>query len=136
MKQANSIHNSAKFQVSTEESIRLLVDTFSEGVRKDDVLGPVFEKVLDGKWSTHIPRMYDFWSKILLRTKRFQGDMYFKHMGLAGITEEHFVRWLALFKNAVTQLYQDDEANKILKIADSIAENLQLGFFGEQRVRM
>jgi hemoglobin len=136
MQQANSIQNSAKFHSVTEESIRLLIETFYEGVRKDDVLGPVFEKVLDGKWSTHMPRMYDFWSKVLLRTKRFQGDIYVKHMVLAGITEEHFARWLTLFRNAVTQLYHDEAADRILKIADSIAENLQLGFFGEQRVRM
>jgi hemoglobin len=136
MHQSEPVQNAAKFQAVTEESIRLLVDTFYEGVRKDEVLGPVFEKVLHDRWATHMPRMYDFWSKILLGTKRFKGDVYLKHMALAGITEQHFVRWLSLFKEAVTSLYQDEPANRILKIADSIAESLQLGFFGEQRVRL
>jgi hemoglobin len=135
MQQSNLIQSNAKIHDVTEESIHLLVDTFYDSVRKDNVLGPVFEKVLAGRWATHMPRMYDFWSKILLRTRRFHGDVYVKHMALAGITEEHFVHWLTLFKRAVTDIYHEETANKIFKIADSIAESLQLGFFGERRVR-
>jgi hemoglobin len=125
-----------QFQTITEESIRVLVDTFYDGVRKDEILGPVFEEKLEGKWSTHMPRMVDFWSTILLGSGRFQGNVYGKHMALAGIEKEHFVHWLSLFKKVVTDLYDDETASGILETADRIAGSLQLGFFGERSVRL
>lgn len=115
----------------TEESIHLMVDTFYDRVRKDAVLGPVFDHALHGNWETHLPRMYDFWSTVLLDTKRFQGNVYGKHMALTGITKEHFVRWLAIFKDTLAQLYDEKTANEIAQIAERIAGSLQLGFFGE-----
>lgn len=136
MQQPDSLQHSLKFQVVTEESIRVLVDTFYDAVRKDDVLGPVFESKLHGQWAAHLPRMYDFWSTILLSTGKFQGNVYGKHMALTGIEKEHFVRWLSLFKNTVTDIYDGEAANKILEAADRIAGSLQLGFFGERPVRL
>lgn len=116
----------------TEESIHRMVDMFYDSVRKDDVLGPVFDDALHGNWDAHLPRMYDFWSRILLGTKRFQGNVYGKHMALTGITKEHFVRWLTIFKGTVATLYDEQAANEITQIAERIAVSLQLGFFGKQ----
>lgn len=120
----------------TEESIRLLVESFYDGVRRDEVLGPVFDKALHGDWDGHLPRMVDFWSTVLLGTSRFQGNVYGKHMALTGIEREHFVRWLALFKQTVILLFADSAAEEILLIADRISGSLQLGFFGERQVAM
>jgi hemoglobin len=131
-----AVTGNMKFDAVTEESIRLLVDTFYEGVRKDEILGPVFENALYGAWDAHMPRMYDFWSTVLLGTSRFQGNVYGKHMALAGISEEHFVRWLSLFKENVTRHFNEEPAKEILEVADRIAGSLQLGFFGERTVRI
>lgn len=120
----------------TEESIRVLVDTFYDGVRRDDVLAPVFEQALHGDWAGHLPRMYDFWSTVLLGSSRFQGNVFGKHMALAGIGREHFVRWLSLFKSTVTQVFAGQAAAEILLVADRIAGSLQLGYFGERQVAM
>ena len=125
-----------KFRVITEESIGLLVNTFYERVRGDDLLGAVFERILHDKWPTHLPRMVDFWSSILLGSGRFQGNVFGKHMALEGIETAHFVRWLALFKSTVMALFEGDEATRILEVADRIAGSLQLGFFGIRDVRM
>lgn len=118
----------------SEESIRLMVDRFYADVRKDDVLGPVFERALHGQWDEHMPRMYAFWSTVLLGTSSFQGNVYGKHMVLPDITREHFVRWLALFKDTVNRLFVGDAAQEILLIADRIAGSLQYGFFGQRLV--
>lgn len=117
----------------TEESIRRMVDTFYERVRNDELLGPVFENVLHDQWDAHMPKMYDFWSTVLLGSGRFQGNVFGKHMVLPGITKEHFVNWLALFNATVTEIYDADTAQPILEVAGRIAESLQLGFFGERR---
>ncbi|HVK93903.1 MAG TPA: group III truncated hemoglobin [Noviherbaspirillum sp.] len=118
----------------TEDAIERMVYTFYDGVRRDEVLGPVFERVLAGHWDTHLPRMVDFWSTILLGSKRFHGNVFSKHMALEGIEAEHFVRWLALFRETVTDIYDADAASEVLLAADRIANSLQLGFFGERRV--
>lgn len=123
------------FDTVTEESIRLLVEIFYDGVRRDEELGPVFEQTLHGKWAEHLPRMVDFWSTILLGSSRFQGNVFGKHMALSGIAPEHFVRWLSLFKQTVNGLFAVPLAEEIIEIADRIAGSLQLGYFGERLVR-
>ncbi|GAB3554296.1 hypothetical protein GCM10027343_42130 [Noviherbaspirillum agri] len=120
----------------TEDAIRLLVDTFYDGVRRDEVLGPVFDQALHGDWAGHLPRMVDFWTTVLLGTSRFQGNVYGKHMALSGIEPEHFVRWLSLFKQTVTRLFAEPAAAEILLVADRISGSLQLGYFGERQVAM
>ncbi|QDZ26742.1 group III truncated hemoglobin [Noviherbaspirillum sp. UKPF54] len=121
----------------SEASIRVMVDRFYAAVRKDEVLGPVFEHALHGQWEEHMPRMYAFWSTVLLGSGSFQGNVYGKHMALSGITKEHFVRWLALFKETVERLlveglFAPDAAREALLVADRIAGSLQYGFFGKR----
>jgi hemoglobin len=122
------------FDAITEESIRLLVDNFYADVRRDPVLGPVFERALHDRWEEHMPRMYAFWGKILLDAGNFQGNVFGKHMVLSGIAPEHFRRWLSLFKANVGRLFGADASAEILEVADRIAGSLQLGFFGERPV--
>ena len=78
--------------------------------------------------------MVDFWSTILLGTGKFQGNVFGKHMALADIDKEHFVRWLALFRDTVVRLYAGEPAEEILLVADRIAGSLQLGYFGKKLV--
>lgn len=118
----------------TEENIRRMVDTFYAGVREDAILGPVFDKELMHGWDAHLPRMYDFWSTVLLGTRKFQSNVFGRHMALQGIEQEHFVRWLALFRDTVSRVYAREQAEEIAAIADRIAGSLQLGYFGKKLV--
>jgi truncated hemoglobin YjbI len=119
----------------TPSSIIRLVDTFYERVRMDAVLGPVFEAKLAGKWQEHMPRMYAFWTKVLLGTGEFEGNVFGKHMALSGIDKEHFVRWLTLFRLTSIEVFGAEEAQEAMLVAERIASSLQLGFFGEIRVK-
>jgi len=119
----------------TPSSIIRLVDTFYDRVRIDAVLGPVFEARLAGKWQEHMPRMYAFWTKVLLGTGEFEGNVFGKHMALSGIDKEHFVRWLTLFKLTSIEVFGAEEAKEAILVAERIASSLQLGFFGEIRVK-
>jgi hemoglobin len=117
----------------TESSIVRLVDTFYARVRDDAVLGPVFEAKLAGHWHEHMPRMYAFWTKVLLDTGEFQGNVFGKHMALSGIEREHFVHWLTLFKLTAIEVFGAGDATPAIQVAERIAASLQLGFFGEIR---
>jgi hemoglobin len=118
----------------TPATIVQLVDTFYARVREDAVLGPVFDAKLAGHWHEHMPRMYAFWTKVLLDEGEFQGNVFGKHMALSGIAKEHFVRWLTLFRMTAIEVFGEDEATPALQVAQRIASSLQLGFFGEIQV--
>jgi truncated hemoglobin YjbI len=118
----------------TESAIVQLVDTFYARVRDDAVLSPVFEATLAGRWHEHMPRMYAFWTKVLLGTGEFNGNVFGKHMALSGIEAEHFVRWLTLFRLTAVEVFGVDGAGDALAVAQRIASSLQLGFFGDIRV--
>ena len=111
-----------------------MVDTFYARVREDAVLGPVFASKLAGRWDQHMPRMYAFWTKVLLGTGQFDGNVFGKHMALEGISREHFVRWLALFRMTAIEVFGIDAAAAPIQVAERIAGSLQLGFFGEIQV--
>lgn len=118
----------------TASSIVQLVDAFYARVRDDAVLGPVFEAKLAGHWHEHMPRMYAFWTKVLLGTGDFQGNVFGTHMALSGIETEHFVRWLTLFRLTALEVLGEDGAAEAMLVAQRIASSLQLGFFGAIRV--
>ena len=82
----------------TEDEIRDLVFTFYDRVRQHEMLGPVFEHTLGGRWEAHLEKMCDFWSGVLLATGRFRGNPVRAHMEVPGIRPEHFERWLELFE--------------------------------------
>lgn len=103
-----------------ETDVRLLVDKFYEKVRQDDLLAPVFEPVIGDEWKHHLGRMTDFWSTLLLYTKKFSDDPLTKHLPLA-LTKEHFDRWLLLFHSTVDELFLGQIAENAKSRANSIA---------------
>jgi len=80
------------------DAISRLVYRFYDEVRADALLGPAFEAVLADRWATHLPRMVEFWSTLVLSTRSFSGNVFAKHMALAGITPAHVRRWLRLWQ--------------------------------------
>ena len=82
----------------TEERIHTLVHAFYGRIREDPELAPIFETRLKDRWDVHLPRMCDFWSTVLLGTRRFHGNPMAAHMGLPGLTSAHFDRWMELFE--------------------------------------
>ena len=111
----------------TEAEIATLVHTFYARVRRDEVLGPIFDAHVRD-WDHHLPRMVDFWSAILRRTGRFSGAPMPKHAALPGLSEALFERWLTLFReNAATQSNQAMAA-QACAMAERIAHSLWMGY--------
>lgn len=113
------------------ESIALLVHTFYDDVRADPVLAPVFNAAIGAHWDTHLGRMVDFWCTTMLKTQQFQGNVFGKHMALAGVEPDHFRRWLTLFEATAARLFDAALAAEFIVVARRIAASLQLGFFGK-----
>ena len=81
------------------KDIQLFVDEFYDKVRKDDLIGPVFDNVITD-WQPHLERMYAFWNVVLFGEPGFKGNPFAKHAPLP-IVQEHFGRWLELFAETI-----------------------------------
>ncbi len=103
----------------TEQEIRDLVFAFYERVREDELLGPVFEARLEGRWSPHLEKMCDFWSSILLATGRFSGNPAETHARVPGISPAHFDRWLELFQRTAGDTLRPHIAADVVGAADA-----------------
>jgi hemoglobin len=112
------------------ESITLLVHGFYGDVRRDPLLGPVFEKALHGHWDTHLQRLVDFWSTVALGARSFKGDVFGKHMALEGVTPAHFATWVGLWQQHTNRLFAPEVARELQVAAHGIARNLFRGYFG------
>jgi hemoglobin len=108
-----------------EAMIDMLVDRFYGLVRRDALIGPVFEaRVSD--WSVHLQIMRRFWSSITLMSGAYHGQPMQKHFPLP-IDRHHFDRWLALFKATALEVCPLPAARHFIERADRIAESLELG---------
>jgi hemoglobin len=81
------------------EDIQLFVDEFYGRVRKDNLIGPVFDNVITD-WQPHLDKMYAFWNAALFGVAGFKGNPFAKHAPLP-IAQEHFGRWLELFSETI-----------------------------------
>jgi hemoglobin len=111
----------------TEAMIRDVVHGFYDRIRADALLGPVFDEVIDDRWTPHLAKMCDFWSSVLLMTGRFKGAPMAVHAAIPDLGPDHFERWLQLFETAAEDIAPPPAAALFIAKARIIAESLQLG---------
>lgn len=88
-----------------EAMVGAVVSAFYGKARHDDVLGPVFNRVIAADhWPEHIQTITDFWSSMLLGTRRYTGRPMPKHLAIPELDDSHFQRWLTLFKQTADEL--------------------------------
>lgn len=118
-------------QALDRAGVETLVHDFYADVRRDDLLAPVFNRVIGDDWSVHLDRLVEFWSTVMLGTRTFRGNVYGKHMVLDGVRPEHFLRWITLWHRHTNRLFPDEVAEEFQRTAHGIGRNLFHGFFGE-----
>ena len=119
----------------TEELIRELVHGFYARIRKDEVLGPIFARVIGENWNPHLAKMCDFWSSVMRMTRRYKGNPMAAHLRHP-IEPEFFDRWLALFGETADEVVGPEAARLFRAKAATIAESLKLAlFFRPRRAR-
>ncbi len=110
----------------TEEMIRNLVHTFYARVRRDPLIGPIFNARIED-WPAHLDKLCAFWSSVTLMTGRYKGTPMKAHAELPDIATVHFERWLALFQATAIRICPPDAAQVFIDRANRIADSLQLG---------
>ncbi len=111
--------------ISNREDVVLLVNTFYQRVREDDLIGPVFEERIKGNWEPHLETMHNFWYTLLFGKEAYRGNPFAKHIGLP-LDASHFKRWLLLFNATLDELYDGTIKEMAKKKAASIAQVFQI----------
>lgn len=110
-----------KKDIETLEDIQLMVNRFYEVVRKDELIGPIFDNIIQDRWPMHLEKMYRFWQTILLDERTYQGTPFAPH-AVMPLELPHFERWLDLFQTTLTEHYEGIKANEALWRAEKMAE--------------
>lgn len=114
-------------ELCTEQEVIDLVHAFYARVRRDEVLGPIFNTHIDD-WDQHLAKLVDFWSAILRRTARFSGTPMPRHAALPGLNAELFERWLGLFDTTLAEQPNRAMAEYAAQAARRIAQSLWMGY--------
>lgn len=110
-----------------EAMIRAVVHGFYADVRRDALIGPIFNAAIaPDEWPAHLDKLCDFWSATLLRTDRYGGRPLPPHLRIPGLGEDHFRRWLSLFRDTVQRLCPGDVAALFMDRALRIAHSFRL----------
>ncbi len=100
--------------IISQNDIQLLVDRFYDKVRKDQVIGLIFNTMIGDDWSHHLPIMYSFWGTVLLNKEGYKGNPIAKHVTIdkqIPLEKAHYNQWLALWEQTVDELYTGEIAN-------------------------
>lgn len=114
-------------ELCTEEEVSQLVHAFYAKVRKDDVLGPIFNSQVHD-WDHHLVTLVNFWSSILRGTGSYTGTPMQKHAAMAHLDETLFKRWLALFDETTHEQANQAMGNRATASAQRIAQSLWYGY--------
>jgi hemoglobin len=103
------------------EDIKKLVDAFYEKVREDELLGPIFNDRIQGRWPQHLEKMYAFWQTLLLNEHTYFGSPFPPHAQLP-VSGDHFKKWIELFAQTIDELFTGEKANEAKWRAGKMAE--------------
>lgn len=113
--------------------INFLVKNFYAKVRKDDLLGPVFNPQVKD-WPEHLERLTDFWETNLLFRRVYKGNPLKAHIGTdkrigQSITTNHFGRWLELWFETINQHFYGEHADRAKNRARKMSTHMFMKIF-------
>lgn len=101
-----------------------LVDEFYTKIRNDELLGPIFNKVIQDRWPVHLNKMYTFWQTVLLDDHTYYGNPFMPHADLP-VDKQHFVRWIKLFYQTLDEYFEGEKVDEAKWRAARMAEMFQ-----------
>lgn len=108
-----------------DETLRKLIAVFYARVRKDPLIGPVFNASISD-WNAHQDTLFHFWASLLYGNTGYNGrpvPAHFKHR--EHMTPEAFTRWLTLWRQTTTELLTPEAAALLQNRAECIGNSFQ-----------
>lgn len=119
--------------LDNRSAIHDLVVEFYREIIFDEVLDPMFSEVAEVDWNEHIPRLVDYWCRILLRTDDYSGPIMAAHRelhALEAVRLEHCDRWYALWVRSVDSSHRGPVAEHAKSHAASVMAGMARHIFG------
>ena len=119
--------------LDTRTAVHDLVVDFYREVAMDDLLGPVFAEVAEVDWAAHIPKLIDFWCRVLLGQPGYDGFILGPHQALHDtepLRTEHFDRWFLLFAESVDRGWSGPVAEQAKAHAERVSSMLARKIIG------
>ncbi len=103
-----------KLKLESREEVALLVYRFYEKVRRDTVLGPIFNGMITD-WDAHLHTLTDFWESQLFLRRTYLGNPVAVHQAVDAdmeyaITPEHFGLWMNLWFATLDEGFEGETA--------------------------
>ncbi len=109
-----------KADIQSLGDIQLLVNSFYAGVRKNELLGPIFNERIGDRWPEHLEKMYRFWQTVLLGEHSYFGSPFPPHAQLP-VDQAHFDTWLLLWHETIDHYFQGKKADEAKWRGDKMA---------------
>ena len=101
-----------KTDIRNRKDVSLLINTFYKKIRKDEILGPIFNGIITD-WESHLELLTDFWETQLFLKRKYYGNPVTVHQEVDdkmkhGINPEHFGLWLNLWFATIDELFEGE----------------------------
>lgn len=100
-----------KKDIETLDDIKFIVNTFYQRIQKNEVLGPIFEERIAGRWEQHLEKMYRFWQTILFNEHTYNGAPFPPHATMP-IDERHFTIWVKTWTETLDEFFTGSIADE------------------------
>ena len=122
-----------KKDIKTRDDVFLLVSSFYEKVKKDELLGPFFNDRIED-WDEHLDKLTTFWESSLFLKTKYYGNPLEAHIKVDKqhdhtISEHHFGVWLNLWLQTIDELFEGDYAQNAKRRARKMGTFLYLKIF-------
>lgn len=114
-----------KQDIQTRADIDLLVKTFYDKLLQDDLLKPIFIKMVLPNLDEHLATIANFWDSILLDANNYRGNVTEKHFEVDKqfpLRSQEFEKWLFYWSQTIDELFTGDKAEHAKFRAKSIAD--------------
>ena len=111
-------------EIISLDDIKKLVDAFYDKVRRDELIGPIFNERIQGRWPQHLEKMYTFWQTVLLGEHTYFGSPFPPHANLP-VSHNHFEKWMQLFTLTIDELFIGEKAKEAKWRAGKMAETFE-----------
>jgi hemoglobin len=116
-------------EILTLLDVKVLVNSFYDKVKTDELLAPIFNNVIKDNWPMHLDKMYRFWQTVLLEEHTYYGSPFPPHAKLP-IEKKHFDKWLTLFETTIHELFSgavaEDAIWRSRRMAELFLSKMQL----------
>lgn len=118
----------------TAQRVGAVVMAFYDSIRRDAVLGPIFEAAIGADWDAHIARIIRFWLTATRLGDGYDGRNFLPaHVKHLSIRADHLPRWLALFRRTAAEQCPGEAATVLIDIAERMAETLEISLAKRDR---